>query len=287
MPRARPRRKRRAGGRKAKAILKQDRVVMALGRNFPPTVLRWTAENVLQRRWANASVAARGYNVFKIRCIPDGSGITYWSTANSVFQAQVGKDPQNWDRITALYKRGRVLSFTVKVEAQVPGDAATAQSWNAYFWSSSTLDDTNPITLNGAANLPAATWAGSEDQPASARTILDSSRRVVRMRMAGVMTKNGQNHLKYVVKVSPYRDRVGNIMVGGKHVRIAQDHGGGAANTTDDTVANLLNVERGVAPSINCVLLPTSLNNGLFAIVSTRITIFAHMELYDRDLTVG
>ncbi len=269
--------------RRRPAMLK-NKEKMSLGRNFPPTVMRWTAENVFNRLWGSRSNNAASYNVIRIDPMCNGTGIREYLSgdASGTGTASTAKNPRNWATVTSLYNRGRILGTTVKVEFQVGAQTVLAIPWVVYYWISSLLDTGNPLSI--ADNIgTSAPWQASEITSTSARTILDSNRRVNRRVIRAQGSSRGAASGKIVVKLTPFNDRLGNTVVGGKHVRTITNAPGGTIQATDVSVASLLTDFSGVGNRLNIVIMPLTVGTTSgHNITGTRITLFNHIELYDR-----
>jgi len=265
----------------------KGRETMALGRNFPPTILRWTAENAMYHNWLLSSQIGNTYNVMRVDMRPDGSGIRYYDMNNGAFTPQIQHKPRNWDRIIPLYKRGRVLSTSIKVELTWSSTAGAANAnWLIMYWTSSELDKLNPLEIPTTLPTGSSPWSNDETGEKTTRTILSQSRRVTRLVKKSIGSAAGTSYCKFMVKLSPFRDRLGNMVIGGKHVRDASSHGGGPIDTTDKTVALLLTQTQGVNHLLNIVAMPAEPNNAqnVHHLTGSKITVFSHVELYDRVL---
>lgn len=256
---------------------------MVLGRNFPPTVLRWTAENVFPTKQTSRSLAGVSYNLTSARGDPDGSGIFTYGTGNGVALAPTAKNPRNWNLLKDLYLRSRCLWTRVKCQLTWPSTDAANISWNVYWWVSSNLDIDNPVkALNGNKTVGTAPYEVSEVGPDSLRVILDSSRRVMRKRILSSHKTPGTT----VSAMLPIlQDRMGNRMIGGHHIINITNAPGGVGNTTDKLIAAALAEPSGVGARLNVVAMPTKADTTTgHNLTGVTWTITNHMEFYSRVL---
>lgn len=273
---------------KKRAISTKGKTQMVVGRNFPPTKMRFQAENVFNTQWGSRSNNAASYNYFTIGTDPDGSGIAYFFSgdATGTRTPETAKNPRNWDKITDFYDRARIMYTEIIVQIEVASTAALAVDWNIYYWVSSGLDSGNPISsLTGNMGV-AAPWQTDETTATSARTILDSSRRVIRRRMAAIGSRNGRSTLTFKCRVSPVKDRIGNKVVGGHAVRDVTNAPGGTIAATDAQIDTALTASQGVQNVVNVMCCPSTVGSGTaFNLTSTKITLVSHVDLYARILT--
>ncbi len=260
-----------------------NRETMTLGRNFPPTVLRWTAENIFNRRWTTRSLSGVAYNLMSVGNDPDGSGIIEYASADGTIDVPTAKQPRNWALLAPLYLRARCLGCSVSVTITFPSIEALNISWNVYWWISSELDQDNPVKqLVGTKTVGTAPYEVDETKEKSLRTILDSSRRVLRARV-----RSSQNRSTYTIKarLPMIVDRVGNRVVGGNLARVVVNAPGGTALATDKPMATALTDSTGVQSRLNIVCVPTkpATTTG-FNVEATQVKLFNHMEFYDRVL---
>ncbi len=263
-------------------LMVHNRTRGRIGRNWPPTTLRAEFENYIEHDVRlNAINDASEAIALQLAMSPDWSDSGIFSTVSALgtrtaFTAQA---PRNWTSIVPLYRRGRLLSmdFLLKIDSKAGVDGNAALDWYVSSWLSSSLDKTNPITALDAAVGVAAPFNADNDF----RDLLLKSRRV-HTEILKATQKNGTGVLTIKYKLNPFVDRVGNMMVGGKHVRVATDHGGGTALTTDKAVAALLTDPAGVDSRINIVLYPVESITVSPRLGSFHIWSRTHVELYDR-----
>ncbi len=264
----------------------RNREVMALGRNFPPTVLRWTAENSFSLKWTTRSLAGVAYNLIGITAQNNGSGILNYASGDGTTDTPTAKSPRNWALLSPLYQRAKLISSKIKITITVPTTDASSQNWNVYYWISSILDKDNPIAdLSDAKTVGTAPWEVDETKEKSARTILDSSRRVIRRQIKSVGSGSGATSFTIMAVLPVTVDRIGNRIIGGNYVRDITNAPGGGGSTTDKTMALALSEVFGQESRLNIVCVPTKPATTTGSnIESTHITIFNHMEFYDRVL---
>jgi len=210
-------------------------------------------------------------------------GFTYFnSDATGTASALESLEPRNWDFMTNLYKRARLIGMSHTIEVSFNANSALAQEeFYLCTWYSSDLDTTNPIIrLAGAALGTGQPWSGADDY----RDILLSSRRVTKHMLRGPAMTGGRTSHKFTFSLgNQLKDRYGNIAVGGRHIRNVTNNPGGVLHTTDKDVASALTQNWGVDNAINVALMSVnkvSLNHPSSLRITSRPTVL----FYDRKL---
>lgn len=272
-------------------LMLQNRRKGFIGRNWPPTNLTAEFENYTSKVMNGTDIGSIN-NVsksvaFQLTMTPDWGNSAWFidaSDATGTRAAFTESTPRNWTSIVPLYTRGRLkqMTFLVKI-LTVTGDVADPSAGIDFYvssWLSSNLDKDNPIT-----SFDADLGAGGDFAATNLfRDKLLKSRRVhtevLQAKLGGGEKANGVLTLAF--KLQPYVDRVGNITIGGKHIRVITDHGGGTIAATDVAVASLLTDFSGVNNRINVMIYPV--NQGLTTPKINTVQIWSRtlVELYDR-----
>lgn len=264
-----------------------------IGRNWPPTNLTAEFENFMERDVQNTGSGqindvAEGI-LFQFRMTPDMSAWFKWNNGDAAgtrTTLATATKPRNWDRIISMYTRGRHLSSSILVKLHiVPGVAALSElDWYVCCWISSPLDANNPLNVDEGNLGNAAPWTANNEF----RALLLKSRRVmtkiIRANRGGGSRNTGTLTMKF--HLAPFTDRMGDVVIGGRHVRIATNHGGGTIAPTDVTVADLLTDAPGHVNRINIMCFPVDPVVAAPVLDSIQVWGRFRVELYDRVIDV-
>lgn len=280
--RPRLKRKRRSGG-----IRRKNHTKLNIGRDWPPSELRVTfSTNRQVDIGSGASSTTTGHlTALHLHTRIDDAGHFYGSNdATGTTDALAVLQPRNWEGITSLYRRARMVK-TKHVVSIVMSHLVANENVALYccWWYASTLDATNPIAnLTGALGV-AAPFSSAD----GFRDILLQSRRVNRRILrAPTVVSGGKAMYTFTFDLgNGLKDRYGNVAVGGHHVRDVTNNPGGINRTTDKTIALALTEEWGVNPAVNIICFELDAG-GTILPKQYRIHTTVTLDLYDRIPTV-
>lgn len=290
------RRKRGRRPRKARKIAKRYKRVskrgikrknvtsMNFGRQWPPTEMKGTFSREFHATMsAGASSTTTGhFSAWQLHAVVDSPG-HYYNADNATATAVTITDikPRNWDFMTALYKRCRLVDITHKLSI-IMNDTTAYQnkSFILCWWFSSTLDQGNPMDDFSTALGSSAPFTSADEF----RTILLQSRRVHRKILKGPGMPGGAMEHTISLKLgNGLKDRYGNAVIGGRHVRDATNNPGGSIATTDKDVASALTEFWGVDQRVNVLLMPQHDASAQLP-TAFRLISLSTLEFYDRNL---
>ncbi len=284
--RSRPRSSRKGFKRTGRrgGLTRKGHSKLVIGRQWPPSEMQatFTSNRDFQMLESNTTTTQR-VSVFYLDSKVVSPGFTYFNAdATGTATAMVSLEPRNWDFMTSLYKRARLISFNHRVEIMANSNVALQD--NEYIlctWYSSDLDTTNPIIrVNGNALGTAAPWTAADEF----RDILLQSRRVTKHRMKGPGMVGGRSsHIFNFSLGNQLKDRYGNVAIGGRHIRNVTNNPGGILHTTDKDVASALTQQWGVDNAL-CLAVFNAHDTNVNIPVALRITSTPTLLFYDRVL---
>ncbi len=270
-----------------KSLMKKRYSVARLPRDWPPSRMIVTFENNFRvDTLGKAANNVSSYSLWQLSGAPNGASMARYIAGDAagtrtLFTAQT---PRNWTKIVPDYKRGRLMKTSYKFTVELPetDDVHALTDWTVFSWFSSDLDTSNPLTALNANSGSAQPWALDQVPITSARHILETSRRVKKQIIKAAKNGIGGGQRTFTFTTGYLKDRVGNVVVGGKHARTATNAPGGQNHASDVDVASLLINASGLDNKINIVLTPTRINTAIFAIQHVAIRRLDTVELYDR-----
>lgn len=260
---------------------------LVIGRQWPPSEMQakfTTNRDFIAIDDMSSTLSTRPVGIY-LSGIVVAPGFSYLNgDATGTATVFPSLEPRNWTFMTTLYKRARMIGMSHRVEIIMSSNVAIGdQEYIMCTWYSSDLDTSNPLVrLAGAALGTAAPWSSSDGY----RDILLQSRRVTRHRLLGPgLPKGRTNHVFHFKLGNQLKDRYGNIVVGGKHVRDVTNNPGGVVHTTDKDVASALTQPWGIDNALNIVIFNAQRLNVNIP-VDYRITSTPTLLFYDRNLEV-
>lgn len=257
---------------------------LVIGRQWPPSEMqaKFTTNRELTAVRSQVTSTAP-FIAFNLDAKISSPGWTYFnSDALGTADFFESFKPRNWDFMTSLFKRARMIGMSHRIEIMMNSNVALQdQEYIMCTWFSSDLDTSNPVKRLAGLDIGV---APPFDTSNAFRDILLQSRRVTKHRLLGPGLKNGRtSHVFHFKLGNQLKDRYGNIAVGGRHIRDVTNNPGGVLHTTDKTVLAAISEAWGVDNSLNVMVMNSQELSSTLP-VRLRVTSTPTVLFYDRVL---
>lgn len=269
--------------KKRGGVRRKNHTSLTIGRLWPPSEMIGSFTTQRELAIASGSSTTTGHFwAMQLHSAVDSPGHVYDNNDATAGKTNLTSfEPRNWDFMTNLYNRCRLLSFGHQLQiVMMNGTTDQNSSFWLCYWYSSDLDPSNPLADLNSDLGSSAPWSSADQF----RDILLQSRRVHKRLLKGPGMPGGKAvHTIQLQIGNCLQDRLGNRVLGGKHVRDTTNNPGGTVHTTDKDITDGLTERWGIDNKINIVLFESEVGNTSLP-AAFRLTSHPKLQFFDRRL---